>query len=195
MPAYRVRRWSTGIGLTGAAIIAAMIGMTTAHADPSDDNAPSEWSIVAHDLLAGSTATPDDLLNSAITNLTDANNVLSGAEVTGNSDLTQFVASQTTLQDKLLQLLGQLESAESTISSHDGSFSDLVNQLFFTPLDQQWATATESVLNADQFVETDVAGGAIPEAEALILGVHAADLLFPGLSFGSDFVDVVAGSF
>lgn len=115
-------------------------------------------------LTAGGNAldTPDDLLNSAITNLTDANNLLSQVDV---SNLTH-VADPLPLQTFSLQDLNSLLSAEDLISAHDGSLQSLIDQLYFVPLDQQWVNATEAVLQADQaFAAAITSGSGLGAAE------------------------------
>src|SRR5699024_3604619 len=78
-----------------------------------------QWAQDASQMLA--TTNPDDLLDTATTNLTDANDVLAGIDTSGNLDLDQLVAQSTGIQDGLLQQLGLLESAEDTITSNAGS--------------------------------------------------------------------------
>lgn len=178
--ACRVRRWGAGVGLAGGAVVAAaMFGVGVAHADESS---------------------PADLLDSAITNFNDANDVLSSAGVSDDSELLKFVTSQTGLQDKILEYLDQLESSESTIDSHAGPLSGLFDQLFFTPLDQQWLNASDEVLVGDQAFADAVASGSSGPAGELTAEVGAlfaagADIQLPGLTFASAFVDDFAKLF
>lgn len=150
--AFHAPQCAIRLSLAGGAVgAAAMIAAAVAHADEP---------------------TPADLLDSAHTNLTDANQLLSQIDVSVQPP--GAIALQMTQQDLALYNLGQLESAQNVISAHDGALSGLVNQLFFTPLDQAWVNASEAVLNADQGLSAAIASGS---------GLEAAEF---GL-FGPDF--------
>lgn len=101
---------------------------------------------------AGAGTTPDGLLTTAISNLTDADKLLSAA--TG-VDATQPLS----FNNDALQLLDQLQSAEATISTHSGSLSSLIDQLFFAPLDQGWVYASEAALHGAQELTATTGGG------------------------------------
>lgn len=166
MPADRIQRWRTGIGLTGAVVAAAVIGIGTAHADPTD---------VA------------DLLNAATANLTEGVDGLVNElfnQPTDN-DIAQAVASQ----DAVFHEIAQLQSAETVISAHDGSLSGLVDELF-SSVNQQWVTASEAVLTADQAFDAAVAANS--GVEAAQLGLAAADFQLLTPTFES--LDVVLAS-
>jgi hypothetical protein len=140
MPASCVRRWGIGVGLAGgSAVAAALIGLSTAHAhaDP----------------------TPDDPLTTAGTELTEGSTVLSGIDVSNDPDLASDVSNLVAVQNGALPNISTLELAESIISAHDGSLSSLVDQLYFDPLNQDWANTGESLLNADQGLATAVTDG------------------------------------
>lgn len=78
---------------------------------------------------------------------------------------TSFVALQTATQETELKVLADLQSAEDVISSPDGAFSGLVNELF-TPLDQAWYQASEALLSADHaFDAAAVSGSGVAAAE------------------------------
>lgn len=106
----------------------------------------------AHAEALSSTGSPDDLLTTAISNITDADKLLSAA--TG-VDATQPLS----FNSDALQLLDQLQSAEDTISAHSGSLSSLVDQLFFIPLDQGWVDASDAVLHGAQELTSTTASG------------------------------------
>lgn len=140
--AFHARQCALGVSVAGGAVVtAAMIAAGIARADEP---------------------TPADLLDSAHTNLMAANQVLSQIDVPVQPP--GAIALQMTQQDLALYNLGQLESAQDVISSHDGAFSGIINQLFFTPLDQGWVNASESVLNADQALSAAIASGSGLEA-------------------------------
>lgn len=169
MSAYRVRRWGIGVGLAGGAIVAAvMIGPGAAHADA-----------------------PDDLLNSAIANLTDTNNVLSQLP-SGSDDLGSIINADTQLDDTMLHFLDQLKPAEDTISAHAGSLSSLVDQAYFVPLDQQWDQSTEALLQADQALAAAISSGS--GVEAAEAGAWGPEFQLLGDFFNS-FPVVIAGDF
>ncbi|MGH3562866.1 MAG: hypothetical protein ACRDTN_13995 [Mycobacterium sp.] len=117
---------------------------------------------------------------------------MSSADLSDNSELSQFVSSQTQLQDTLQHVLGQLESAESTISAHDGSLSSLVDQLFFDPINQGWANTTEGILTADQAFDSALAAGS--GAEGAALAAAFADIPVLGDFFDS-FPVIIAADF
>ncbi len=58
----------------------------------------------------------------------------------------------------------RLAPAESAILAHSGSISSLVDQLFFAPLNQQWADASESMLNAANAFDSAIEDGSVPGA-------------------------------
>lgn len=150
--ACHVRRRRAGVDLAaGVVVAAAMFGAAAAPAARADSPPPAD---------------PISLLDSAQTELTDANQVLSQIPTQGNLDLATAVAQQTGFQDMLLQNLGHVESAESVILSHAGSFSALIDQFWFTPVDQGWLNETETVFAADQALAAAAASGS---------GLQAAD--------------------
>jgi hypothetical protein len=187
-----------------------LLGLGTANAAPTDDAADVttvdagsgsgsglDW--LWGDSAGAPTAPADDssptdslgLLDSAGTNLTDANNVLGQLDV--SSQLPgAFVLVSTGFNDSALQLLGPLESAESTILSNDGPLSDLISPLL-TDFDQQFYQASEAVLNADQALETAVANGSGVSAAEAGANITEHELFVDGL-FGAVPV-IVAGDF
>lgn len=169
--AFRLRRWGVGVSLAGGGVVsAAMIGVAAAHAD---------------------TPTPADLLGDAQTELTYANQVLNGIDVPVEPPGT--VVGQLAQQEFALDNLSHLQSAEAVISSHDGALSGLVNQLFFTPLDQGWYNTSEAVLNADQALAAAVASGSGLEAAQFAL--LTPDLQLLDYAFDSANVEEIANFF
>ena len=96
-------------------------------------------------------ASPNDLLVSAIANFTDANKILNAD--TG-ADVTQPVSFNT----DAVQFLGQLQTAEDTITTHTGSLTSLVDQLFLVPLDQGWVDSSDAALQGAQELTTGASG-------------------------------------
>lgn len=96
-------------------------------------------------------ASPNDLLVTAIANFTDANKILNAA--TG-ADVTQPVSFNT----DAVQFLGQLQTAEGTITTHTGSLTSLVDQLFLVPLDQGWVDTSDAALQGAQELSTGASG-------------------------------------
>lgn len=207
-----VRRWAPGAGLVGGiAAAAAIIGTAGApviRADTVDDvigsadgNVTGVSTIALFDPIIGTDGAasssaltdPAGLLSEAVTNLAGANQLLNGIP-TG-----EFapVATQIMLQDTVLQDLGFLDSAESSLSSFDnGALSDLLNP-WFTSVDQAWEQASEAMLNADQALETAVATGSATDESTAVLGLLTPDLeiIGPGLnSFLIVFADLLTGA-
>jgi hypothetical protein len=177
-------RWGIGTGLVGSvAAAAAMIGVAVAHADSTnvlDTAATTASSIDSGAILSQlgdianlaqdsitqaldyfqhtsqAATTPADLLATVSTNLTDANNVLSGAP-----GAEGFLV----MQEGWLNELGPLQAAENAISSHDGFLSNLVDQLFLDPIDQNLVRASDALIPVDQAL-----------VAATTSGVNAADL-------------------
>jgi hypothetical protein len=118
----------------GAGVAAATIGMTgvpNAHADD------------------GSTLTDISLLDAATADLTQAKDVLSGADVPA-----QFQVG-TSFEDTGLQFVeDKAEAAQAPLLSHDDPFSGFVN-LLFSGLDQQLEHGAAAVLSADQALAAD----------------------------------------
>jgi ABC-type transporter Mla subunit MlaD len=157
------------------------MGMGAAHADPTNTSL---------DDTTGGITNPADLLNSASTDLTDGSNVLSGVAAPSESLLAVLVTDQTAAQDAELQVIANLQSAQNFISSHDDSLSGLVNQLFFTPVDQELDHASQAILSADQALATAVSSGSgVPTAELELIGT---DLQFFVVGFDSLPIDFAA---
>lgn len=220
---FAVRRVGTGIGLTGAAMAAAaMVGLGAAHAAPGGDVVEvvpggadarsgadalgpyvTMWDQAAQQALAS--GNPADSLSTASTNFTDAGNVFSGVDVSGLSgqvqqNATALIDSQTKIVDSVVNFLDDhVGPAESAISAHSGSLSDLADQLFLDPLNQQWIDASESLLNAGQAFDTAVTDGSTADMGAALLQTFGVDLFqivptifesIPTLSFGDMLADV-----
>lgn len=180
-----VRRFRSAAGLAGgAAVAAAILGVGTAHAAPSDDVAgtavttaaatSSGWdgSWLFGDLTnpgdaAATTNSSVDLLSTAYTNLTDASDLLSGLgnNISSIGDRLDTIAQ--TLPDKI-------EPAESAILAHSGSLSGLVDQLFLDPLNQQWLATSDAVLSASQALESATADGSNLEILTATLQLNGA---------------------
>jgi hypothetical protein len=128
----------------------------------------------ATDLAASAAAelSPTDLLGEAQTNLADAGQVL--AQIPAADVTTSIVGTQENLLDASSQIVGDLGSAESVISSYDGgALSDLVTP-FFTSADQGWLQASDALLSAAQGLDTALVGGS--GLEAAELAVISADV-------------------
>ncbi|HEY1842618.1 MAG TPA: hypothetical protein VGG53_20825 [Mycobacterium sp.] len=166
--ASNVRRWAVGVGAAGgAAVAAAMLGATAAHADDTS---------------------PLDLLSDAQVALTEANQVLGQIDpssLSGQPLIAQFIDTSTDIHDHALQMLDKLDSAETTILSFDnGALSNLISPLF-TNLDQQWDQTGEAVLAADQTLAGAVAGGSVPDMIAAQFGALIPDGQLLGPTYDS----------
>jgi hypothetical protein len=116
-------------GISTAAAAAAMIGMGTAHAD-----------------------TPDDVLDQAINYFNQGDSVLDTASTadlgTRSADL---LSGQENLGAEIAQILPQLGTQQDLLIPTD--------QTLLAVVDEQWVTAAQNVLSADQtFVAADQAG-------------------------------------
>ncbi|OBY29985.1 hypothetical protein ACT18_19940 [Mycolicibacter kumamotonensis] len=140
--------------------------------------------------VAGSSADSTDLLISASTNFLDAKDIFSGiADSDLSGDLLSAVEAlhrQPDILDRAVSIVDDhLVPAESSILANSGAMSELIDQLFFSPLNQQWADAGESMLSAMQVFDTAIADGSLPDvvsAELQILGVDFFQLIPAAIS-------------
>jgi len=197
----RVRRYGVGFGLIGgAAAVAVTLGFGGAHVGVVDQ----QVSLTA----TGGNTDLGDLLTIASTNFLDAKDLITGIDTTDLSGtLLTAVESVHRIPDILDRVVvivdDHLSPAESAILAQSGPMAELVDQLFFAPLNQQWADASESMLTATQAFDTAVADGSISgvvTAEFQMLGVTffevipAAFATVPVTWIGSLFDDVVPAS-
>lgn len=157
-----VRRIGVGAGLVGGAVAVALtVGLGGAHAGAADQ--------LAGVAAAGGGADSTDLLIIASTNFFDAKDVIAGIDTSELSGtLLSAVESAQRIPDILDRFVfivdDRLAPAESAILAHSGSISSLVDQLFFAPLNQQWADASESMLNAANAFDSAIEDGSVPGA-------------------------------
>ena len=164
-----------------------------------DPNIGSDAAISAASLTGTDPAT---LLSEATADLTEANTVLSGIDLTGQpSDIaslipnsTEFIGSQEMLQAVIVNLQDELVDAQMQNSSMPGY--DLVTEAtnaLFTNADQTLLNADAAVLASDQvlaeaissgtgFTDTDELGSAVA-----MLGAVGADFSALGTSFDAAF--------
>jgi hypothetical protein len=164
---------SADLNTGGATIFAILTGGldTTSAADLASSLDPDSASAVA-------AADPSDLLSEATTTLTDGNGVLNSIDVSGvDEQLAQTVSTQVGFEDRAIVDIGNLASAENLISSNDGGFSTVVNDLL-TPIDQNIYQSTEAILAADQAFDVALStdtGGLDPTALVADIGLVAPD--------------------
>lgn len=168
--------WHRVVGLVLAAGsgvgVVLMLSVGTAHADPVD--------------AASSSTDPIALLDSATADLTQANDLLSSAEIPTQDQFADLVESQTLFQNSDLQALSSFESIqEPLLSSQDSSVSDLAN-LLFGGVDQQLARASDALLVADQAFVAD------PTSATDAFGELVADFQFVSADFNSALPDLGA---
>ena len=200
MSAY-ARRCGIGVGLlSGAVAVAVTIGLGGAHAGTADQ--------LAGIAVADENSDSTELLIIASTNFGDAKDIITGIDTSELSgELLSVVEGfhrQPDILDRAVDILDdKLMPAESGILTHAGSMSDLIDQLFFAPLNQQWADAGQSMLDATQAFESAIADGSIADAvsaELQILGVDFFQLIpaafasIPVVWIGSLFDDTVDAS-
>lgn len=194
----QVRRLGVGAGLvSGAVAVAVTLGLGGAHAGTADQ--------LAGVAVAGENADSTELLIIASTNFGDAKDVLTGLDT---SELSGSLLSAVEamhrfpdIMDRAVDIVDdKLAPAEATILEHSGSMSSLIDQLFFAPLNQQWADAGESMLSATQAFESAVADGSLVDAmsaEFQMLGITFGDVIplaiasAPVVWIGSLFDDAV----
>jgi hypothetical protein len=128
-------------------------------------------------------ADPTDLLSQATTALTDGNEVLNSIDVSGlDSTLAGTITAQVGLENHGITDIGNLATAEDAITSQDGAFSSLVNDLL-TPVDQNINQSAEAILAADQAFDVALSsdtGGVDPTVLVADLGLLAPDYQFLG---------------
>lgn len=135
-------------------------------------------------------ATPAELLSDASTNYTDANQLLSA--IPSGPDYSANIATTIDVQDKLLQGIANLGSAESALSSYDnGALSDLLNP-WFASVNQGWDQVSEAALSSEQALESAVSTGSATTIETALAGTLGPVYEALGPAFQSDFVDIAA---
>lgn len=129
---------------------------------------------------AAATTNPADLLSTATTNFTDADHLLTGMDVSGvdsQLQLPEIITAQTGMLDTVTNVLTDyVGPVESAVSADSGSLSGLVDQLFFDPLNQNWADASTALLAADQGLDTAVAGGVDSDISSALLQIDGIEL-------------------
>jgi hypothetical protein len=152
-------------------------------------------------------STPADLLGEGQTDLTDANTVLGGIDLTGQpSDISSIVTndmdiigSQVQIQDELGMLQADVVDAQTQLSGLPGY--DLVTQAtndLLTQADQSVLNADDALLSGDQALATAISSGsglADPDllGSALApLGVIGADFAAFGDTFDAAFTSILA---
>ncbi len=212
MSAQGVRRFGAGATLVGGAIATAMmLGSGAAHAAPGNDiaditSATSSpglgwlWADVENLLgdpstsgSAGATGNtgPDDSLSTAATDFTDDKSLLAGIDVSKapsdlQSTLTQDIGSEIRMADTGLQLInGDLKPVETAILADTGPLSTVINQWFFEPLNQSWATEAGDLLTADNGLATAIASGSESTITTALQQMLVADANFLPAEFES----------
>ena len=171
----------TSVGLaSGAALAAAMLAATAAHADDTS---------------------PLDLLGDTQIALTDADQALGQIDVSNltgaEAGVAWFIGLQSSIEDHALSELDKVDSAESAILSFDqGALSNFFNPLF-VDLDQQWYQSGEAVLVADQALAGAVASGSFPDMIDAQFGVLTSNVELIGdtiQSFPVDWIGSILGA-
>jgi hypothetical protein len=207
----------------GAVVTAAMIGVGTAHADDLDlsmasaadggaaafststaagngvsDIVPSAMGFsdaasVLDGGVAASATTPAELLGEANGALTQANQVLSQAELSNVSDqstVETFLTNEIQFQDYLLQQNGSILTTQEHILANANPLGSNLDTALFTEADQGIYQADEGVLSVDQDFDTSLASQP-PGTDTLPLFLPSLELL--GAYGNADFVDIIGG--
>ena len=217
--ADRARRWRAGVELVGG-VVAAVVGMGSAHATPVDDIADAGaggaavgsaaavlWSDTVAPVL--DSAGPAGPLSTAAANIADASALITGIDassglgVTYASFITGYPASLETVEQFIT---GQVAPAESTVLAAAGPLSGLVDQLYFDPLNQQWVNTSEALFSAAQAFDSGIADDSAVDASTALfqtlgieifqfvpVSVESVPTLIAGVLLG-DGVDVSSAS-
>ncbi|WP_154677593.1 hypothetical protein [Mycolicibacter icosiumassiliensis] len=114
---------------------------------------------------ASDTASPTDLLSTAVTDFTEEKSVLAGIDVSDapsdlQSSLTQNISDNVAIANTEIQLLNSsVGPVESTVLADTGPLSSVIDQWFFEPVNQSWANDAQALLAADQGLATAVSSG------------------------------------
>lgn len=137
---------------------------------------------------AAAAADPATVLNEATTNYADANQFL------GEIPSGEFasVSGAVFQQDIDMQDIASLGLSENAISAYDnGVLADFLNPVFGS-VNQGWDQASEAALNADQALETAVAGGSSTDISAALLGLIEPTYQALGPDLDSGLIDLGA---
>jgi hypothetical protein len=155
-----------GLATSGVVAVALLVGMGTAHADPT----------------AG---TPADELASAVASF-DAENAALTAAISDDTDLPNIGDLNYLLPnwDAIIDQLALLPSTQQQFDSADELLGDdflasLVDKLYFNPLIEETTSVIENLTSAEQGLDTAIASGS---------GIEAAELglVLPDLELAAD---------
>jgi hypothetical protein len=190
-----VRRWVTGVGLAGGAVVAAAMigtaGSPTARADVGDAGAASAVTDLATSASAAS-GTPNEVLDQAANNLNHGTSVLDTAST---ADLSASQANVLSIQEGLASSqdpgLTDLASLQDTLPAPDQTS-------LAAGVDEQLVSASQSILSADQaFVAADKAGDLSSNSFLPVdWTILSADLDYLGADLnagGATFLDFLTG--
>jgi len=174
MPFHGVSRLAPGAVLVGGAIATAvMLGSGAAHATPGDD--------VVGAAAAADTTSSDSLLSTAATDFTDASTTLAAIDVSEapsqfQSGFPEFISDQIGMLNTDVQTLNDsVGPVESTVLTDSGPLSSLIDQWYFDPLNQGWASDASALLTADQALDTAVIGGSASDITSALQQVDLAE--------------------
>jgi hypothetical protein len=158
--------------------------------------------------LAATGSTPADLLGEGQTDLTDANTVLRGIDLTGKtSEISsivtnemEIIGTEVQIQDELGMLQTDVVDAQKQLSGLPGY--DLVTQAtndLLTQGDQSVLNADDALLSGDQAAAAAISSGSgLPNPDDLLgsvlapLGVIGADFAAFGDTFDAAFTSILA---
>lgn len=174
--ARQIGQWSVA---GGALVAGALVGLFAA--------APARAEVVDT-----TDATPAELLNMGSDAVTQANQLLSQADlsnVSNASDVGSFIANQTSLQDAMLQWNHSALTQQAEILSNASAFGSQLDTWLFSYADQPVYQADEAVLQADQAFDAALAN---LTSESVVLPVSVTDFQVLGAYLPLDFIDAVA---
>jgi hypothetical protein len=203
--ADRVTGLEAGFGFLYAELFQALPAELNAGLDTIADGGTLDFASISPELAAGAAAgatDPATLLSEGTADLTEANAVLSGIDLTGQpSDIasliptsTEIIGSQEQLQAAMLNIQNMIVDTQMQGSSMPGY--DLVTEAtnaLFTNADQDLLTADAGLLASDQLLAGAISSGAgftdldSLQSAAAILGTAGADLTALGTSFDAAF--------
>lgn len=183
----------SGAGLaSGVLVIAAVTGISTAHIDPP---ALVDVSATPVELTAlGLFPTPTDLLDGAVANFTDANQVLTDINLADFPSFASFVGTQIGVQNSALSTISALQSSQDVISQNSAPFGVLAD-LWFYLVNVGWYLDSQAALSLDQAMDSALANGSLGAAGLANFGLYVVDVGIFGDAFSSFSINLLSSFF
>lgn len=190
--ARRIPWRAGGAGLASAVLVGAVVtGVGVAQTDR-----PTGVAVLAPpvELTAGLLPFPADLLDSAVANFTEANQVLSQLNVADFPAYASFAYAQLGVQNSALTTIAGLQSSEELIAQNSAPLDGLAN-LWFTVVNLGWYLDSQATLSLNQALDSALGNGSLGAAGLANLGLHVVDFGVFGDAFSSFAVNLLAAFF